>query len=83
MKRICQRVTNRLDSIAAWAKRVAGEMQDDAFVGRPSDTLVGALGQLERRTNLIADKLDKVVREIQATIAEMKRADNQAGAQFR
>ena len=78
----CRRVGNQVQAISTSAKRIAGELQDGVFTGKPGDTFVQALGQLERRTNLLAAKIAEVVRDIEAAINDMKRADGAAGSQF-
>ena len=78
----CRRAGSQVQAIATSAKRMAGELQDGVLIGKPGDTFVRALGQLERRTNLLAAKLAEVVGDIEKAINDMKQADGTAGAQF-
>jgi uncharacterized protein YukE len=78
----CRRVGNKVHAIAAYAKILARELQEGVLVGKPGDTFVRALGQLERRTNLLGDKITEVVHDIEKAMADMKGADSKASAKF-
>jgi hypothetical protein len=63
------------------AKKIAQEFQDGVLVGKPGDTFVKTLDQREPPTKKFGGILTDVIHNIEAAIADMKSADNQAGAQ--
>ena len=63
------------------AEKIAQEFQEGVLVGKPGDTFVKTVDQLEPPMKKLGGKLTDVIYNIEAAIADMKHADNQAGAQ--
>ena len=82
MAKHCQMVAQHLQHTAAMANKMAAQMQNGALVGRPGDTFVQALGQLQQRTMKLSGKFIEVSNDIKQAISDMQAADSTAGGNF-
>jgi WXG100 family type VII secretion target len=82
MAKHCQMVAQQLQQTAALANKIAAQMQNGALVGRPGDTFVQALGQLQQRTMKLSGKFVEVSNDIKQAVSDMQAADSAAGQKF-
>lgn len=82
MAKHCQMVAQHLQQTAAMANKMGAQMQNGALVGRPGDTFVQALGQLQQRTMKLSGKFIEVSNDIKQAISDMQAADSTASGNF-
>ena len=82
MAKHCQMVAQHLQMTAAMANKMAAQMQNGALVGRPGDTFVQALGQLQQRTMKLSGKFIEVSNDIKQAVTDMQAADSTAAGDF-
>ena len=82
MAKHCQMVAQHLQQTASLANKIGAQMQNGALVGRPGDTFVPALGQLQQRTMKLSGKFIEVSNDIKQAVSDMQAADSAAGAKF-
>ncbi len=82
MAKHLQMVAQHLQTTAAMANKMGAEMQNGALVGRPGDTFVQALGQLQQRTMKLSGKFIEVSNDIKQAISDMQAADSSAAGDF-
>jgi WXG100 family type VII secretion target len=82
MAKHCQMVAQQLQQTAALANKIGAQMQNGALVGKPGDSFVQALGQLQQRTMKLSGKFIEVSNDIKQAISDMQTADSAAGGKF-
>jgi WXG100 family type VII secretion target len=82
MAKHCQAVAQQLQETANFANQIGAQMQNGALVGKPGDTFVEGLGQLQQRTRKLGEKFTEVSNDIKQAISDMQAADNAAGNKF-
>jgi uncharacterized protein YukE len=78
----CLKLYAQLDSIAFHAKDTSAQMEEGALLGKPGETFVQAMGQLERSTRKLQAKLYEVAQDIEKAMADMQQADGTSGSKF-
>ena len=82
MAKHCKTVAEKLQQTATLANKIGAQMQNGALVGKPGDTFVEALGQLQQSTMKLSGKFVEVSNDIKQAISDMQTADNTAGSKF-
>ena len=82
MAKHCQMVAQQLQQTAAMANKIAAQMQNGALVGKPGDSFVQALGQLQQRTMKLSGKFIEVSNDIKQAVTDMQAADSTAAGNF-
>jgi WXG100 family type VII secretion target len=82
MAKHCQTVGQQLQQTASLANKVGAQMQNGALVGKPGDSFVQALGQLQQSTMKLSEKFIEVSNDIKQAISDMRTADSAAGGKF-
>jgi WXG100 family type VII secretion target len=82
MAKHCQMVAQQLQQTAAMANKIASQMQNGALVGKPGDSFVQALGQLQKSTMKLSGKFIEVSNDIKQAVSDMQTADSAAGGNF-
>ena len=82
MAKNCEQFGRRLEQTISLANQTAQQMQNGAMVGQFGDTFVQALGVFQNKVKLLAEKFDEEARAIRGAMADMRRADQDAGGKF-
>lgn len=82
MAKNCDAFAERLRQTAGMGNQIGQQMQAGAMQGEFGDVFVQALGVFQQKVNKLAEKFGEESKDIRAAMADMRQADESAGAKF-